>query len=376
MGVRMDESGERRRRRSSPVIEYLTIPRYGLASPFKGHLSTKSNAFCIDSSSRRLSNQYLIRDHMAVHYNKILSAKAAIDCSLPKSRLNSIKFSDQQQREKLKKEVEKCEKEMISSQQVSRSSSRESRRLLSATYTKVEDSQFSNEQKSDEMKTVSQLSSPRAISPCSVESPTMRKIQAEEEELRYLNFIQDITDEILKLGLFSNRALERLFERHVELNKNHLNKNKMRHLLEILKVDLGCNREENSAGVSDAYGHLQNESAEHLQLTSISESKVSKSEELLNAADLITSDLTVHNDKFQRMEDQDAISQDIKDLLNIELNPPSMKTAETPDNTYPLPPTCNSATCNADFETSESLREVDELKESMMEPISLVEAQE
>ncbi|KAG8126396.1 hypothetical protein E2320_021486, partial [Naja naja] len=101
-------------------IEYLTIPRYGLASPFKGHLSTKSNAFCIDSSSRRLSNQYLIRDHMAVHYNKILSAKV----------------SDQQRREKLKKEVEKCEKEMISSQQVSRSSSRESRRLLSATYRK------------------------------------------------------------------------------------------------------------------------------------------------------------------------------------------------------------------------------------------------
>ncbi|XP_013919667.1 PREDICTED: spermatogenesis-associated protein 7-like [Thamnophis sirtalis] len=92
MVVRMDESGERRRWQSSPVIDYLTIPRYGLASPFKGHLSTKSNAFCIDSSSRRLSNQYLIRDHMAVHYNKILSAKAAIDCSLPKSRLNSIKW--------------------------------------------------------------------------------------------------------------------------------------------------------------------------------------------------------------------------------------------------------------------------------------------
>ncbi|KAK9409515.1 spermatogenesis-associated protein 7 [Crotalus adamanteus] len=506
----MDESGERRRRRSSPVIDYMTIPRYGLASPFKGHLSTKSNAFCIDSSSCRLSNQYFIRDHMAVHYNKILSAKAAIDCSLPKSRLNSIKFSDQQRREKLKKEVEKCEKEMISSQQVSRSSSRESRRLLSATYRKptptqdssepedkeplrtpceqqyglgslltperqsailqtskssskaqtpdskacsgdlldkhsqhftngqqpftprtlksdaksflsqyryytparrkvrenlrqqmeaetqteissfqaeseasekenvpsfqkitkeVEDPRFSNEQMFDEMKTISQLSSPRAISPCSVESPTMRKIQAEEEELQYLNFIQDITDEILKLGLFSNRALERLFERHIELNKNHLNKNKMRHLLEILKVDLGCNREEKSAGVSDAYRHLQNESAEHLQLTSISQSKVSKSEELLNAMDLITSDLTVHNDKLQKVEDQDAISQDIKELLNIELNPPSMKTDETP-------PTCNSTTCDADLETSESEREVDELKESMTEPISLVRAQE
>lgn len=150
----------------------------------------------------------------------------------------------------------------------------------------------------------------------------------------------------------------------------------MRHLLEILKVDLGCNREENSAGASDAYRHLQNESAEHLQLTSISQSKVSESEELLNAVDLITSDLTVHNDEFQRVEDQDAISQDIKELLNIELNPLSMKTDETPDNIYALPPTCNSTTCNADFETSESLREVDELKENMTEPISLVRAQE
>lgn len=32
-------------------------------------------AFCIDSSSRRLSNQYLIRDHMAAHYNRILQAR-------------------------------------------------------------------------------------------------------------------------------------------------------------------------------------------------------------------------------------------------------------------------------------------------------------
>uniref|UniRef100_A0A670Y7Z9 Spermatosis associated 7 n=1 Tax=Pseudonaja textilis TaxID=8673 RepID=A0A670Y7Z9_PSETE len=429
-------------------------------------------SFCIDSSSRRLSNQYLIRDHMAVHYNKILSAKAISVCLF----LIPLIL---QQREKLKKEVEKCEKEMISSQQVSRSSSRENSLLIpekqSAILQRKEknnksiapkistlsiessDSSISSLQKlhsrvscSSSDTTASKHSS-KAQTPdskaCSGDlldkhsqhftngqqpftprtlksdaksflsqyryyTPARRKVrenlrqhmEAEtqteisstylfplmtitmllqflpflfrEEELRYLNFIQDITDEILKLGLFSNRALERLFERHVELNKNHLNKNKMRHLLEILKVDLGCNREENSAGVSDAYGHLQNESAEHLQLTSISESKVSKSEELLNAADLITSDLTVHNDKFQRMEDQDAISQDIKDLLNIELNPPSMKTAETPDNTYPLPPTCNSATCNADFETSESLREVDELKESMMEPISLVEAQE
>ncbi|XP_044291740.1 spermatogenesis-associated protein 7 [Varanus komodoensis] len=539
--------------RSRQVIEYQAIPRYGPASPFKGHLSTKSNAFCIDSSSRRLSSQYLIRDHMAVHYNKILSAKAAVDCSVPKSRLNSIKFSDQQRREKLKKEVERCEKEMISSKNVSRSSSRESRRPLSATYKKdsleaggnvgppsqapskqkyvlgsvsaaerqntplpnnekparkpaqkasnisassssistssmhrlhskmscsssdsiankcshkaenteakvysgdlldkhsehftngqqpftprtlksdaksflsqyryympakrkirdtpkqqleaetqtdissfqvefegsgkkdladfqkiiqeVEDTVSRNADKPDEMKAVSQFSSPRVTSPCSVQSPTMRRIQAEEEELLYLSFIQDITDEILKLGLFSNRALEMLFERHIEQNKNHLDEAKMRHLLEILKVDLGCIKEEPSAGGSDVCGPLQNNQAKHLQLPSATQSqnKLGKSEEFLKAMELIANDSAARCDNFQEEEAQDEISKGINKPASVGLDPTSfMITDETLDTSCTLPSTCNSTTCDADFETSESLREADELRENSL-PIS------
>ncbi|GAB0190852.1 spermatogenesis-associated protein 7 [Grus japonensis] len=132
MGLRM-ESGIRR----SEVSEYpaVGIPRCGPASPFKGHLSTKSNAFCIDSS-RSLTSQYLIRDHMVFHYNKILSAKAAVDCSVPKSRLTSIKFADQQRREKLKKKIARCEEEMSVGKTASRSSSRESGRLLPSSFGK------------------------------------------------------------------------------------------------------------------------------------------------------------------------------------------------------------------------------------------------
>ncbi|XP_062947005.1 spermatogenesis-associated protein 7 isoform X2 [Cynocephalus volans] len=71
-----------------------------------------------------------------------------------------------------------------------------------------------------------------------------------EEELLYLSFIEDVTDDILKLGLFSNRFLERLFERHIKQNK-HLEEGKMRHLLHVLKVDLGCTPEESSVKLND-----------------------------------------------------------------------------------------------------------------------------
>ncbi|XP_054386339.2 spermatogenesis-associated protein 7 isoform X9 [Pongo abelii] len=71
-----------------------------------------------------------------------------------------------------------------------------------------------------------------------------------EEELLYLSFIEDVTDEILKLGLFSNRFLERLFERHIKQNK-HLEEEKMRHLLHVLKLDLGCTSEENLVKQND-----------------------------------------------------------------------------------------------------------------------------
>ncbi|XP_017380119.1 spermatogenesis-associated protein 7 isoform X2 [Cebus imitator] len=89
-----------------------------------------------------------------------------------------------------------------------------------------------------------QHSSPRAISQYSLKLPSTSKIYSDEEELLYLSFIEDVTDEILKLGLFSNRFLEQLFERHIKQNK-HLEEEKMRHLLHVLKVDLGCTSEKN-----------------------------------------------------------------------------------------------------------------------------------
>lgn len=359
-----------------------SIPRCGVSSPFRGHLSTKSNAFCIGRSSR-LSDQYRVRDHMLIHYNKILSAKAAIDCSVPQSMVKSIKYSDQQRRERMKKEVARLERTSSHSAASSRPHSRDSadsvmhrkdpydlhspllrhspfsdpgpmyspssfisspRHLCSPAHTgerhldlsrmqrglsastacsaasKFQDSQtktysgdllekhshhFTNKERPFTPRTLKtpaksalaqsryytpprrkrrgaeaetqtdmssfqrslqeKASSPigdqaenneylhlsdedddgqqRAFSRLSFSdfkspSPTLRKIHSEEEELAYLKFVADVTSEILTLGLFSDRVLDRVFHRHLEENRHRLDESKMRHLLDILRADL------------------------------------------------------------------------------------------------------------------------------------------
>ncbi|KAK3538307.1 hypothetical protein QTP70_035256 [Hemibagrus guttatus] len=59
-----------------------------------------------------------------------------------------------------------------------------------------------------------------------------------EEELMYLEFITDVTNEIILRGIYSDRVLQRVFERHIDLNKHRLAEDKMRHLLEALQNDL------------------------------------------------------------------------------------------------------------------------------------------
>ncbi|XP_042301397.1 spermatogenesis-associated protein 7 homolog [Sceloporus undulatus] len=97
---------------STDALQIAMIPKYSLMGPFRGHMSIKSSPFS-PSSACKLSSQYIIQDHMAVHYRKLLSAKAAVDSSVPRSLNTSIKYRDQQKREKLIKAVEKFKKAMM-----------------------------------------------------------------------------------------------------------------------------------------------------------------------------------------------------------------------------------------------------------------------
>ncbi|XP_064279724.1 spermatogenesis-associated protein 7 isoform X3 [Passer domesticus] len=90
-----------------------------------------------------------------------------------------------------------------------------------------------------------QHSSLRETSWCPQKSSPKTTVDAEEEELLYLTFIEDVTNEILRLGLFSNRVLDQLFECYIEENKNRLDEGKMRQMLDVLKSDLGCSQDSN-----------------------------------------------------------------------------------------------------------------------------------
>ncbi|XP_035395533.1 spermatogenesis-associated protein 7 isoform X3 [Cygnus atratus] len=538
MGVGMESGGGSRRGR---VDEYpaVVIPRCGPASPFKGQLSTKSNAFCIDST-RSLTNQYLIRDHMMFHYNRILSAKAAVDCSAPRSRLTSIKLADQQRRERLKKKIARCEKEMSVGKNASRSSSRESGRLLSTSFgqspleAEDKDSLFPSVQHarylsralspygehglvhsspvkhtrkhsrntsntSNSNSSVSTSSTPRkhsgVSSSCSSNSfvsigrsqrhqdrnskvysgdlldrhselftgsrkpftprtlisdaksvlseyryytPAQRKrknrckrhVEAEtqtdvisfptadkasgrkvlteqqrmtvkagdnrydvdepergiaafpysflrEDDLLYLTFIEDVTNEILNLGLFSNRVLEQLFECHIEENKNRLDESKMRHLLDVLKADLSCSTEEVQTDweAVDSLDLEEFNVMEEPELTSKSQRqrKATESEEFRTTMDLLlkepsTCELPVCSENSKETRSKDDFLEDVAETKNAEAESHSYVKSEDPDTSPSCEATLNLITCDSDLEAN---KELDDLEENFAEVLQI-----
>ncbi|XP_055496328.1 spermatogenesis-associated protein 7 homolog isoform X3 [Leucoraja erinacea] len=305
------------------------------------------------SSPKKMVDQHLTQAHMTSHYNRILSAKASVDCSVPKSMLLSVKYQDQRQKQNL---LRQNRKGFISARSECWSSSDSSGRLTSIDHvqnrsilehndgtrcltngcitpnqTIVSSQEFSilpsspsfdketaqkifttcysdlssgtptsyqqhyktfcsssaslanqhyyrtfqdprqktysgdvldkhahhftNEQRFRprilKKEAESSLAHYRYYTPVKKKKLSKRNLVTQEtqtdfnreEELKYLEFISDITSEILTRGLFSNRVIESIFERRIEESKHRLDEQKLRSMLDELKKDLDCKPE-------------------------------------------------------------------------------------------------------------------------------------
>lgn len=59
-----------------------------------------------------------------------------------------------------------------------------------------------------------------------------------EEDIKYLRFVKDVTDDIITRGICSDRVINNCFEHHIALNRGRLDELKMRNLLDKLRKDI------------------------------------------------------------------------------------------------------------------------------------------
>ncbi len=64
-----------------------------------------------------------------------------------------------------------------------------------------------------------------------------------------MEFIKEVTNDVIARGISSNRVINNCFEYHVKKNKNILNESKMRDLLTTLKKDIGIPENEDENGI-------------------------------------------------------------------------------------------------------------------------------
>ncbi|KAK4821981.1 hypothetical protein QYF61_006229 [Mycteria americana] len=200
----------------------------------------------------------------------------------------------------------------------------------------------------------------RETSLYSQQSSARRTIESEEEELLYLAFIEDVTNEILSLGLFSNRVLEQLFECHIQENKNRLDESKMRHFLDVLKADLGCSpgssAEQIHAGweAFDSLDLQEFDTMEELKFTSRSQRqrKATKSEEFFGTMDLSLKkpnkcESPVCRESSKETQSKDHFSEDVAEMMDAGTESDScVKSEEDPDASPSCEATVNLITCD------------------------------
>ncbi|XP_033734172.1 spermatogenesis-associated protein 7-like [Pecten maximus] len=72
------------------------------------------------------------------------------------------------------------------------------------------------------------------------------RLNDQEEELQYVEFTKEVTNDVLNRGVFTNRVLKQVFNTHIEKRRGQLDEYKMRGILDEIRRDLDIPNEPDS----------------------------------------------------------------------------------------------------------------------------------
>ncbi|XP_067681016.1 spermatogenesis-associated protein 7-like [Haliotis asinina] len=80
---------------------------------------------------------------------------------------------------------------------------------------------------------------PRLTKSFGTKSLNRQRMSEAEEEQQYVMFAKQVTEEVLHRGIYTDRVLKKVFDRHVEKHKEKLKISRMRAILDKLRTDFG-----------------------------------------------------------------------------------------------------------------------------------------
>uniref|UniRef100_A0A8D9A1S9 Uncharacterized protein n=1 Tax=Cacopsylla melanoneura TaxID=428564 RepID=A0A8D9A1S9_9HEMI len=93
----------------------------------------------------------------------------------------------------------------------------------------------------------------------SSKSWSVQKTNRRNEDALYVKFLRDITDDILNKGVYTNKGLKLVFQKHINDNMNRLNFNRMKEEVEKLGDKIGIPKNEEDDRIDFGLGSTQNE---------------------------------------------------------------------------------------------------------------------
>ncbi|XP_054257800.1 spermatogenesis-associated protein 7 homolog [Macrosteles quadrilineatus] len=109
------------------------------------------------------------------------------------------------------------------------------------------------------------------------------------DNLMYIKFVRDITEEVLEKGIFTNKALKKIFQNHVEVNKQFLDMRRMQEEVDKLQLELGI---PNDDGLDkDNYGVTYRGSEEKILCSKVEDKELLEALSQLNISSSLKADI-------------------------------------------------------------------------------------